>query len=36
MKALHGAGLEPLLITALAKELNVKGALHVLRYGFKF
>jgi type I restriction enzyme R subunit len=36
MKALHGAGLESLLITALAKELDLKGALHVLRHGFKF
>ena len=36
MAALHGAGFEPLLITALAKELDMKGALHVLRHGFKF
>src|SRR5438105_7222466 len=36
MQALHGAGLEPLLIDALAKELDAKGALHVLRHGFKF
>src|SRR5882724_8736682 len=36
MKALHGAGLESLLINALAKELDLKGALHVLRHGFKF
>ena len=36
MNALHGAGLESLLINALAKELNMKGALHVLRHGFKF
>jgi type I restriction enzyme R subunit len=36
MNALHGAGLESLLTNALAKELNVKGALHVLRHGFKF
>lgn len=36
MKALHGAGLESLLITALAKELDVKGSLHVLRHGYKF
>src|SRR5207302_5698471 len=36
MKALHGAGLESLLITALTKELDVKGTLHVLRHGFKF
>ena len=36
MKALHGAGLESLLINTLAKELDVKGTLHVLRHGFKF
>ena len=36
MKTLHGAGLESLLITALAKELDLKGSLHVLRHGFKF
>ncbi|HZD09011.1 MAG TPA: type I restriction endonuclease, partial [Candidatus Limnocylindrales bacterium] len=36
MQALHGTGLESLLITALAKELDLKGALHVLRHGFKF
>ena len=36
MKSLHGAGLEPLLINALAKELDLKGSLHILRHGFKF
>jgi type I restriction enzyme, R subunit len=36
MNVLHGAGLESLLITALTKELDLKGALHVLRHGFKF
>lgn len=36
MQALHGAGLENLLITTLEKELNTKGSLHVLRHGFKF
>jgi type I restriction enzyme R subunit len=36
MQALHGAGLEALLLTALGKELDTKGALHVLRHGFKF
>lgn len=36
MTALHGAGLKSLLISALAKELDLKGALHVLRHGFKF
>src|SRR5437773_3014122 len=35
MNALHRAGLESLLTNALAKELNVKGTLHVLRHGFK-
>ncbi|MEO7101613.1 MAG: RNA-binding domain-containing protein [Luteolibacter sp.] len=32
----HGAGLEPLLIKTLVKELEAKGTLHVLRHGFKF
>lgn len=36
MEALHGSGLESLLISTLAKELDSKGMLHVLRYGFKF
>ena len=36
VRALHGDGLEQLLLTALVKELNLKGALHVLRHGFKF
>ena len=36
MRALHGDGLEKLLIAALVKELDVKGTLHVLRHGFKF
>ncbi|MBK6728414.1 MAG: type I restriction endonuclease subunit R [Xanthomonadales bacterium] len=36
MRALHAAGLEALLLTALVKELDGKGALHVLRHGFKF
>lgn len=36
MQKLHGAGLETLLITTLAKESNVKGTLHILRHGFKF
>ncbi len=36
MQALHGAGLEPLLLTTLVKELDLKGTLHVLRHGFKF
>src|SRR5438128_128833 len=36
MKKLHAAGLEALLVTTLAKELDAKGSLHVLRHGFKF
>ena len=36
MQALHGVGLEALLVNALAKELDAKGSLHVLRHGFKF
>jgi type I restriction enzyme R subunit len=36
MQRLHGAGLEDLLLTTLGKELDAKGALHVLRHGFKF
>lgn len=36
MQKLHGSGLESLLITTLAKELDAKGTLHVLRHGFKF
>jgi type I restriction enzyme R subunit len=36
MQALHGAGLETLLLNTLVKELESKGSLHVLRHGFKF
>ena len=36
MQALHGAGLETLLLATLVKELDLKGSLHVLRHGFKF
>ena len=36
MRTLHGAGLETMLLTALVKELGIKGSLHVLRQGFKF
>ncbi len=36
MKTLHAAGLEALLLSTLVKELDGKGALHVLRHGFKF
>ncbi len=36
METQHGAGLEPMLIDTLVKELAIKGTLHVLRHGFKF
>ncbi|MBS1787184.1 MAG: putative DNA binding domain-containing protein [Acidobacteria bacterium] len=36
MKALHADGLETLLVNTLVKELEIKGALYVLRHGFKF
>jgi len=36
MEDLHGAGLEPMLLAVLVKELDAKGSLHVLRHGFKF
>lgn len=36
MRGLHAGGLEPLLLTALVRELDAKGSLHVLRHGFKF
>ena len=36
MAALHGANLEPLIVEALLRELDLKGSLHVLRHGFKF
>lgn len=36
MQSLHGAGLDPLLLNTLVKELELKGTLHVLRHGFKF
>ena len=36
MEALHGEELPNKLIATLAKELDVKGTLHALRYGFKF
>lgn len=36
MRALHGEGLEAMLLAALVKELDAKGSLHVLRHGFKF
>lgn len=36
MAGLHGDNLKPMLLDALVKELDIKGALHVLRHGFKF
>lgn len=36
MRAQHGAQLEAMLLSALVKELAIKGSLHVLRHGFKF
>jgi type I restriction enzyme R subunit len=36
MRELHGDGLEGMIIPALARELDTKGSLHVLRHGFKF
>ncbi|RIK61512.1 restriction endonuclease subunit R, partial [candidate division KSB1 bacterium] len=36
MRGLHREGLESLLINTLVKELELKGALHILRHGFKF
>lgn len=36
MKSQHATGLEALLLNTLVKELDAKGALHVLRHGFKF
>ncbi len=36
MRALHAGGLEKALIGVLVKELDLKGALYVLRHGFKF
>jgi type I restriction enzyme, R subunit len=36
MRALHASGLEALVIGSLVKELELKGALHILRQGFKF
>ena len=36
MAALHGANLDPAITETLAKELDLKGSLHVLRHGFKF
>ena len=36
MAALHGANLESTLIETLVKELDTKGAMDVLRHGFRF
>ncbi|TNE82541.1 MAG: type I restriction endonuclease subunit R, partial [Gammaproteobacteria bacterium] len=36
MRSQHGAQLESMVLTALVKELAIKGSLHVLRHGFKF
>ncbi|MXX42413.1 MAG: type I restriction endonuclease subunit R [Acidimicrobiales bacterium] len=36
MVALHGSDLEERIVAALVRELDTKGALDVLRHGFKF
>jgi type I restriction enzyme R subunit len=36
MATQHGSNLQPMLLDALGKELDIKGSLHVLRHGFKF
>lgn len=36
MAAQHGSNLQPMLLDALGKELEIKGSLYVLRHGFKF
>lgn len=36
MRKLHEAGLEPCYSTRWSRKLDLKGALHVLRHGFKF
>jgi type I restriction enzyme R subunit len=36
MRGQHGGQLESMVITALLRELAIKGLLHVLRHGFKF
>ena len=36
MTNLHGANLERLIVEALARELDLKGTLDVLRHGFRF
>ena len=36
MATQHDSNLQPMLLDALGKELDIKGSLHVLRHGFKF
>jgi type I restriction enzyme R subunit len=36
MRKLHGERLEAMIVEALVRELDLKGALDVLRHGFKF
>ena len=36
MAGLHGDGIESLIVEQLARELDLKGALDVLRHGFRF
>ena len=36
MATQHGSNLQPMLLDALVKELEIKGSLYVLRHGFKF
>ena len=36
MATLHGADLEERIVATLARELDLKGSLEVLRHGFKF
>lgn len=36
MEKLHGTGLPTMLISALFKERDTKGTLHIIRHGFKF
>ena len=36
MAGLHGDGIESLIVAQLARELDLKGALDVLRHGFRF
>jgi type I restriction enzyme R subunit len=36
MRGQHAENLEPMLLKALVKELEIKGSLHALRHGFKF